>query len=183
MKEVKNTLVINFIGGQGAGKSTMASSVFSYLKWRNINCELCTEFAKDLVYENRQETFKDEMYIFAKQNHKLVRCIEKVNLILTDRPLIMSVVYNQFYGNPNNKVWNESYEKLVIDTFNSYDNINIFLNRVKPYDPNGRNETEAQAREFDKLFKQYLDDNNYPYYIFDGCEEQVKDVGEMILKI
>jgi thymidylate kinase len=180
---MKNTLVVNLIGGQGAGKTSTMEGLTSWLKWRNVEAEMCSEFAKELIYENRKDTFKDEMYIFAKQSHRLFRCNGKVDIIVTDRPLIMSVVYNQFYGNKDNILWNNAYEKLVVETFNQYDNYNIYLNRVKPYNPNGRNETEETARKFDILFKKYLDDSEITYDFYDGCEESIPIIGEQILKI
>ena len=138
---MKNTLVVNLIGGQGSGKSTMMANLFAQLKWNNVDCEMCSEFAKELVWENRHETFKDELYIFAKQNHRLFRCNGKVDVIITDRPLIMSIVYNRQYGNHKDYIWNTAYESIVYETFKKYRNLNIFLNRVKPFNPNGRNET------------------------------------------
>lgn len=178
---MKDTLVVNLIGGQGTGKSTIMANLFAWLKWHNVDCEMCSEFAKELVWEERKETFKDELYIFAKQNHRLFRCNGKVDVIITDRPLIMSVVYNRAYGNPDKVVWNTAYEYLIRETFHSYNNFNILLNRVKPFNPNGRNETEEQAKEFDKMFKEYLDMIDMPYIRLDGTENTVPIIGNLIL--
>ena len=70
---MKNTLIVNLFGGAGIGKSTLMARIFSELKVQGYDCEMVTEFAKDLVWEKRTETFKDELYIFAKQNHRLFR--------------------------------------------------------------------------------------------------------------
>lgn len=179
---MKSTLVVNLIGGQGSGKSTMMADLFAWLKWHNIDSEMCSEFAKELVWESRQETFKDELYIFAKQNHRLFRCNGKVDVIITDRPLIMSIVYNRFYGDSNKNDWNDAYENIVRETFNQYNNLNILLNRVKPFNPNGRNESQETAKEFDKLFKESLDELGINYLIYDGCEDSVESIGNEILK-
>lgn len=179
---MKNTLVVNLIGGQGSGKSTMMANLFAWLKWHNVDCEMCTEFAKELVWEERKETFKDELYIFAKQNHRLFRCNGKVDVIITDRPLIMSAVYNMVYGDSEDVHWNGVYEHLVNETFDKYNNFNVFLERVKPFNPNGRNETEEQAKEFDKKFKYYLDFMDIPYIQFAGTESSVPLIGELVLK-
>ena len=176
---MKNTLIVNIFGGQGAGKSTTMASVFAKLKNNEIDCEMCSEFAKELVWEKREETFKDELYIFAKQNHRLFRCNGKVDVIVTDRPLIMSVVYNEFYGKQT-KDWNDAYNKLVIETFNGYNNLNIYLNRVKAFNPNGRNESEDQAVEFDRRFKLMLDKYKVPYCIANGNEEGANEIAAMV---
>lgn len=94
---MKNTLVVNLIAAPSSGKSTLMADIFAKLKWMNIDCELVTEFAKDLVWEERTETFKDELYIFAKQNHRLFRVNGKVDVIITDRPLILTILYNNKY--------------------------------------------------------------------------------------
>lgn len=179
---MKNTLVVNLIGGQGSGKSTMMANLFSWLKWHNVDCEMCSEFAKELVWEERKQTFKDELYIFAKQNHRLFRCNGKVDVIVTDRPLIMSIAYNQVYGNAEKQKWNTAYEDTVLHTFNQYNNLNIFLKRVKPFNPNGRNETLAQALKFDIAFKSLLDNKEIPYKIFNGEEKSVDVIGNLILE-
>ncbi len=43
---MKKTIAINFYGGPGTGKSSMAAAIFSNLKNEGINAELVTEYAK-----------------------------------------------------------------------------------------------------------------------------------------
>ena len=43
--------VINIFGGPGTGKSVTAAKLFAELKIQNKNCELITEYAKELVYD------------------------------------------------------------------------------------------------------------------------------------
>ena len=92
------TVVINLIGSPGTGKSTLASELFSKMKWQGYDVELVSEYAKELVWEERTETFKNELYLFAKQHHRMFRLNNKVKYIITDRPLILSLFYNEKYG-------------------------------------------------------------------------------------
>ena len=181
-KSIKKTKIINFIAGAGAGKSTMCAGVFSKLKMNGVDCELSSEYAKELVWESRNETFKDEVYIFAKQNHRLFRLNGKVDVVITDRPLIMSNIYNKYY-NPDRKEFNKIFEDFVKANWNMYDNVNIFINRVKEYNPNGRNETLEQALELDTLFKNYLDTNKIDYICVDGNEKGLDDAVNYIIGI
>ena len=176
---MKETLVVNLIGGQGTGKSTTMAGVFEKLKLEGYDCEMVTEYAKDLVWENRSDTFKDELYIFAKQNHRLFRCNGKVDIIITDRPLIMTIAYNEYYGKKDDE-WNKSLNDLVLNTFNSYKNLNIFLKRVKPYHQNGRNESFEEAKNFDKLFLELLEKTNQPYTIVDADDNASKIISNII---
>ena len=75
-------LVINLFGVPGAGKSTGAAYVFSQLKMKGINAELITEFAKDKVWENNEEVFKNQAYLFGKQSYKMSRLEIRLNVLL-----------------------------------------------------------------------------------------------------
>jgi hypothetical protein len=46
--------------------------------------------------------------------------------------------------------------------------IDILLRRVKPYNPNGRNQTEDEAKEIDKTLKEMLNNQMVPHLTFDG---------------
>ena len=179
---MKTTIIINLFGGQGSGKSTTMAGIFHYLKNANIDCEMVTEFAKELVWESRNDTFKDELYIFAKQNHRLFRCNGKVDVIITDRPILMTSVYNRVYGNQNDVKWNKSLDCIVKETFDKYNNYNFYLKRVKPYNPNGRNETEEKAKLFDKKFLSFLNENNIKYKTVNGDRFASEEISKYILE-
>lgn len=174
------TVVVNIVGGQGAGKTNTMLSLAGWLKWREVETEISPEFAKECIWENRSETFKDEVYITAKQNHRLDRLIDKVRVVVTDRPLIMSIPYMDKYGSYSDS-FKDNYYNMVRELNNCYENIYVYLNRVRPYNPNGRNETEEQAKAFDREFRDLLEREEITYTEFDGCEESVPLIGQMVL--
>lgn len=133
------SLVVNLFGVPGAGKSTGAAYIFSQLKMNGVNCELVTEFAKDKVWENTEEVFKNQAYIFGKQSFKISRCYEKVDVVITDSPLPLSIFYN------HDPRLTENFNSAVMDFFNSYRNLNYLLLRTKPYNPIGRMQTEEES--------------------------------------
>lgn len=61
-----NTIVINLFGEPSADKSTCAMDITAKLKRRGINAEYVSEFAKDKVWENNEEVFKHQEYLFGK---------------------------------------------------------------------------------------------------------------------
>lgn len=174
---MKNTLMVNLIAPPGSGKSTMAAEIFAKLKWNKVDCELVTEFAKELVWEERNETFKDEIYIFAKQFHRMFRLKGKVDVIVTDRPLILSMYYNDKYGNNDFSRLNP----LVLEQHHRFNNFNIFINRKKDYNPNGRNQTEEESNKMGEEIKKMLDENLIQYHIVDGTEENVDVIVKNIM--
>ena len=63
--------VINFYGGAGIGKSTIAADIFSKLKRKGHRTELVGEYAKWLWYQNATDIVEDQLYLFAEQVHRL----------------------------------------------------------------------------------------------------------------
>lgn len=150
------TLVINLIGSPGTGKSTVAAELFSKMKWAGHDVELISEYAKDLVWEERNKTFENGIYIFAKQHHRMFRLKGKVQYIITDCPLILSTFYNKKYGDGS-----KIFDDFVKEEIHKFKNLNIFLKRTKPYVAKGRNQTEEESDEFAKemftMMKDYVD--------------------------
>lgn len=64
-----NTMIINIYGGPGIGKSTIAAGLFNLMNVTYegfTSVELVTEYAKDLIWENRLTTLQNQFYIDAK---------------------------------------------------------------------------------------------------------------------
>lgn len=166
--------VINLFGGPSSGKSTLAALLFGTLKSKfDLNCEYVSEYAKDLVYEKRNQILnRDQLYIFAKQNHKLLMIQESgdVDFIINDSPLLLSNVFGSIKCNVS-----DCFNKLVKETFNSYNNLNFFIKRNDSFfRTSGRIESNVEdAKKVDVLIKNELD--NYFNYI-----EINNDVNEII---
>lgn len=150
--------VINFFGGPGLGKSTLSAGLFYWMKKNYYEVELSTEYAKDVTWEGHQAKLEDQLYITAKQNRKLWRLKGKVDFIITDSPLLLGVQYAKPDYFPN------YYANLVHEVFNSYKNINLFIKRTKTYNPNGRNQTLAEAMIIDEHIIKMLGEHNIPYH-------------------
>lgn len=173
---MKKPIVVNLFAGPGAGKSTAAAYIFSQLKMKGVNCELITEFAKDKTWEKNYSALRCQEYVFGKQSYKMDRCRDQVDVIITDSPLPLGIFYNQ------NPVLGRHYESLVMDVFNTYDNLNFFINRKKPYNPVGRNQTEEEAKEIDERIKTFCQKHDISYLIKDGTELGYIDIVDITLK-
>ena len=91
---MKKPIVVNLFGAPGAGKSTGAAYIFSELKQKGVNAELVTEFAKDKTWEGNTLALSCQEYVFGKQSYRLARCRDDVDVIVTDSPLPLAIVYN-----------------------------------------------------------------------------------------
>lgn len=120
-------IVINFYGGPGIGKSTLAAEMFTVLKKNGIKTELVGEFAKDLVYDRAYNVMADQHYLFAQQAHRLWRLDQSgVEAAVCDSPLLLTLAYNK---DPNNGYFNE----FVMDTYKRYMNFDYILQRNPEY--------------------------------------------------
>lgn len=169
---MKNTIVVNLIGGPGSGKSTCASGIFYKLKQSGVNCELALEFAKDKVWEDSIKVLDDQLYIFGKQYHKLFRLKDKVDVIITDSPLLVSILYN--------KTPSKYFDDLVVEQYNTFNNMLFFINRPDTYQTEGRLQTANDAKTIDDETKSMLKDNNIPYTEI-SCENAVETITKIVL--
>lgn len=166
-------LVVNLFGAPGSGKSTGAARIFSDLKVKGVNCELVTEYAKDKLYEGSRATFEDQIYIFGKQNFRLSRLKNVVDVVITDSPILLSLVYKQ--KEPL------SFDSLVLDKFKEYNNLNVYLNRNKPYSQIGRFQNEAESDVIGRDIRKMLIDNHIPFIEMTGCLDCYTIISENIL--
>lgn len=146
-------IIINLFGAPGAGKSTGAAYIFSQLKAAGVNAELVTEFAKDKVWEETKAVFENQAYIFGKQYFRISRLVGKVDVVITDSPILLSVFYNK-----DNAVLGKEFNDLVYKVFDFYDRIDVFVHRVKPYNEAGRFQTEAESDQLCGDMIKFLDE-------------------------
>jgi hypothetical protein len=170
----KNTLLLNLFAGPGTGKSSTMAGVFSELKWMGVNCEQAPEFAKEKVWEESLGVLKNQIYVFGKQLQAIHRVIGKVDVVITDSPLLLSLIY----GSKESK----AFKDLVVEVHNSFDNWNIFLNRKKAYNPSGRLQTEKEAKAIDATILRMLKKNDIPFDRFDTGKYHCEMFAKMIAK-
>jgi hypothetical protein len=145
-----NTVVINLFGGSGCGKSTTAALLYSRLKILGNHVELVREYVKNWAWNNRKPGEWDPLYFLGKQSSYESLLYGKVDYIVTDSPLLLVGVYQEF-----NLKGRENYVSVAAQSFILHAQKhgiiykNFFLKRNKPFDPRGRYETEEQAKQVD----------------------------------
>ena len=142
--------VINLFGGPGCGKSTSAAGLFYLMKQHYYNVELVTEFAKQLEWDKRHNILSTEqIYVFAKQLRKQHMLKNQAEYIITDSPLLFSLVYAT-------KDYPPEFRDIVMHFWNEYENYNFFVKRTKEYVPIGRSQTKEEAIEVDSKVRSML---------------------------
>lgn len=169
-------LVVNFYGGPSCGKSTMATRLFSELKSMGVKCEYITEYAKEVTYAEDWDKLSDQLYITAKQHRKMNIVADKVDVLITDSPILLGLHYSPV------KYFNGHFGNLVSELYNSFDNLNIMLNRKKKYQAYGRTQTEEEARNIDTALRKILDSQGIKYVELDGNFESIPEIVDIIQK-
>lgn len=141
------TLVVNLYGGPGTGKSTTAAGIFYYLKSMDFTAELVSEFAKDLVWEQRHRTLEDQVYVFGKQQHRLTRLLGEVDVVITDSPIMLTPVYSRGHAALNDLAYDLHKKMKTLDIFLARDN------SAHPYNERGRYQDLAGAEKVDRAIR------------------------------
>jgi hypothetical protein len=150
----------------------MAAGVFSKLKLAGINCEYVSEYAKDKVWENSLDVLDNQVYVFAKQHHRIDRLLGKVDIILCDSPIVLSWAYS--------KLKSPEFKNLIYAEHHKMSSLNILIERTKTYQSMGRKESEEEAREKDSEIEQLLLEFEIPTVSVQCTEEDIERIAEKI---
>jgi nicotinamide riboside kinase len=172
--------VINLYGGPGTGKSTAAAALFAELKLKGINCEYVQEYAKDKAwefgarYDGVPKVIQAQEYIFARQHFRMRRCATEVDIIITDSPLLLGLAYiDETFPLP-------SLRPLVREAYDLYDNLDVFLKRIKPYEPKGRFQTENEAKNLDVVISNILKAEGLTYDTINAGKDAALEIIELM---
>jgi RecA/RadA recombinase len=154
------SLRINFYGGPGVGKSTLAAHLFAWLKQEGFDTELAQEWIKTWVYQNRRMASFDYVYTFANQLHTEDRLLQAgINIVVTDSPLYLQVIYALHQKmEAANELW-----KIARRFEAAYPSVNFVVARQTAYKPLGRYETAQQAAAMDPIIQSQLESWSVPF--------------------
>lgn len=155
--------VINLFGGPNVGKSTYAAHLYSQMKIRGMSVALVNEVAQEMIFEGRMDVLEgDQLLVFAEQNRKVLRVINRFDYVISDSPIILSNIY----FNEKTSIYDKkAFHQFVLSTFNQYRNVNIFLERAIEWNHNmaERRHNAEEARELDTQIRNYLAINRVPF--------------------
>lgn len=150
--------VINFFAAPGTGKTSTGQILSGLLSIANYKVEYIPEFAKFATLAKNEAALSDQIYMFGKQENRL-NVLNKAALdyVIMDGPLPLALLFH-----PDTHFRN--YEPLVMEVFNSYDNINFYLRKdpAHAYQPHGRNESFEEAQDLDRRLREILAKHNVP---------------------
>ena len=101
----------------------------------------------------------DQFKIFAEQRHYIdILRDHAVNYAVVDSPLLLGLLYGEKYGTVN-----EDFAKVIVNEFNTFDNVNFFVTRTVPFDEVGRVESMEESDEDSNHLRELLNKHNINY--------------------
>jgi adenylate kinase family enzyme len=177
------TKIVNLIGGPGGGKTAIASGLVYELKRKHISCDAPYEFPKILAWDENHSAIKDQLYVIANQHRGIVKSWGKVDYIILDSPILLSLIYKSYYKGTEypSTLYKESFDKLVLDIHRQYDNINILLKRGNGvHNEKERYQNLEESIELDRLIKDVLDNNELPYIEIEVNDDTVNNILKLL---
>ena len=180
--------VINLFGGPGIGKSSIASGLTYKLKKNHINCDNPYEFPKVLAWDENYSAISDQLYVVANQHRGIVKSFGKVDYIILDSPVILSLIYKDYYNQKRgsdypSKLYGDSFDQMILDIHNGYDSINILLKRSDGnHNEKERYQNLSESIEIDAMIKDSLDANGIEYHEIEMGDQTVEGIYNIIMR-
>lgn len=156
------TTLINLFGASSSGKSTLMADLYSEMKLKGMNVEMCTEWVKKWAWEGVVPTKYDQFYIIGKEIKQQSRLFSKVDYIISDSPVLQAPFYKYLAtGVDNLTATVKEFYKMARE-----DGVyikNFLLRRNKPFENAGRYQTESESDQIAEKLITYLEMNDIIY--------------------
>lgn len=101
----------------------------------------------------------DQFKIFSEQRHLIdILRDHPVDYAVMDSPLILGLLYGAKYGTVTENLVN-----VIVEEFNTFDNINFFVTRSVPFDEVGRVESMEESDDDSNHLKELLNKHQIKY--------------------
>lgn len=170
-------LVLNLFAGPCAGKSLLASDIYTRLKRAGIQAEVPPEIAKLHAQRGDFGFLQDQVAVFGATAHQLLMAKRSgAQVAVLDSPLLLQLVYAP-------KDYFKSFPYLVKEVVDSYSNLNFVIRRNPEiaYSAVGRVHSEAEAKHKDEEILAMLRDQRVAFSLADSSEGAAQRITEAVL--
>lgn len=151
----------------------MALGLTYYLKRDRLDVDIASEYAKELSYDERWNTLKDQIGIFAEQRSRIERLLPHCDVVVTDCPVLLGALYYP-------ELFPDSFRDLMLWSVQEHDTLNLFLERDHPYSTHGRRQSEGESDVIAQEMKSFLDKSGVEYHILKGNDDGLREALKLI---
>lgn len=175
------TLVVNLYAGPSAGKTSLASRLFSEINITKPFGEpfWVQEYAKELVLQKRFDLLANQPHVTKEQCRRIEMLAGNVDIIVTDSPVLLGLVYSsEEHLSETKKIIHSLSENADVE------NVNFFVERIGlDFDERGRLGTIDDALQKDNEIKEMLEKTGTPYHIVENKYDIVSVIAKISDKI
>jgi len=170
------TVIINFFGGPGAGKTERAVELYNYMNEKGLDVAYVPEYASKLINSGRADVLINHpLYVFSVQTFWITRYINRYNYVITDSPMLLSYIY---IDDRNRR--NKLLKKFILNYSETFNNVNIYVVRGKYLFTNkGRIHTEEESVKLDADILSLFNKERIEYITL-KTEDTVADMYNML---
>lgn len=172
------TRIINIYGGPCIGKSTTAAFLYYLFKKNKLRVELIQEYVKEWAWEERKIKPFDQIYFFAKQVRKESMLFDKVDYVITDSPVLLSLCYIKRVCDPEIASGLEETAKAFynVSPRHNVQHTHVVLKRTGEFNLNGRFHSEEESIKLDSEIVNLLKSFGFDYIETSYSEEDLQQL-------
>ena len=177
------TKIINLFGGPGIGKSSISAGLLYRLKKQHISCDNPYEFPKLLAWDENHSAIRDQLFVLANQHRGIVKSYGKVDYIILDSPIILSLTYKNKYRSQEYPatLYGDTFDKMLLEIHNQYENINIVLDRSDGiHNSNERYQNLQESIILDEVIENSLVQHDLPYHKIKVDDNTVNNILKLL---
>lgn len=134
---------------------------------------MAREIAKQKVWTGQLKSLQDQDYITALQRQEITVLVDQVDVVICDSPLLLGCIYAPADYPP-------SFHEFTKWTWDQFDNLNFYVERTKPFDPNGRKHNELESLAIGNNILNLLEKYMIPYHVIQS--DSVDTATEIVLQ-
>jgi predicted RNA-binding Zn-ribbon protein involved in translation (DUF1610 family) len=172
------TQIINIYGGPCIGKSSTSAFIYYLLKKNKFSAELVQEYVKEWAWEDRKIKPFDQIYFFAKQVRKESMLFGKVDFIITDSPVLLSLAYIKRVCDPEIAAGLEQTARAFYEVSprHGVHHVHVMLKRNGKFNSNGRFHSEEESIKIEGEVIELLKSIGFEYTETSYSEEDLQEL-------
>jgi len=142
--------LVGFIGGPGSGKTTLACALKEYFMIKKISTDVCTEYAREFVFEYGfpETPFAQYKLALKQKKREDLLCQGTNKYVFSDSPIWLAYVYGLLLIRSDGTIQDRAvasdiYKEFVVKQINRYDRV-FYIQNETPHDDGCKRDKDTE---------------------------------------